>query len=519
MLDLGLLAVHAALAMHAALATYVSRLAHSFTQHASHATLELGGIVTFDPATLSSLTVGSHLPTSLLTREHARHADMVLRSRTMSLRGIFLQYADPTSPAVHASLFLRDGRLTGAMYGEGSLRTVLRCIDAGVCSVSVEDANRDRPCGCADLEFVNAPTPLGNASEGGIAGSVCDDGSSVDVLVVYTDAAVAQAGSEIAVLDEIAWAILDSNATYAGSGIALTMRLVGASRLNGFVEAPADLGADLVALTSSTDGIIDSVHALRDETDADLVALVRADSPLSCGVAWILQENSSSESPSGFSVTALGCFANRTFTHELAHNMGCCHAPNDGGGCSHAAGVFPDSMGHRFTGADGVDYRTIMAYAPGLRIPRFSSPLVSWASTPTGILYQCDNARTINETKLAFTNYRCAPVSGSCGSPSSGDCCASHIEPFCNDARCCAFICANDAYCCETTWDARCADSARALFAGCCVTDLDGDGNTGASDLAALLSAWSTPTVDFDSNGTCDAQDLATLLEGWGPCL
>ncbi len=527
MVDLGLFAVHAALAMD------VSRSAHSTSPLASRATLEPGGIVAFDPTALLNLAVGSPLPTSLLagiaalTQESPRvYARMVLLSKTESSRGVFFQCVDAKSPLMHASLYLREGRLCGAVYGRDSVRTVFRSLESGVSSARVEDANRDLPCGGADLDFVAPPEPLLQSNDGGVAedggvadGAMCDDGGTVDVLVVYTDAAVAQAGSETALLDEISWVVADSNAIYAGSGVMLTARLVGTARLNGFVEDSANLMADLNALTTTNDGVLDAVHTLRDAHDADLVALVRADSPLSCGVAWIMQENSSAQSTSGFSVTALGCFANRTFTHELAHNMGCCHAPNDGGGCSHNGGVFPYAKGHRFTGDDGVDYRTVMAYAPGARIPRFSSPLQYWAGVSTGIIDECDNSRTIDETRFAFTNYRCSPPMASCGSPLAGDCCTPHIEPFCSDAACCAFVCAQDAYCCESTWDARCAESARSIFVGCCVTDLDGDATTGASDLAALLSAWGTDSVDFDESGVCDAADLATLLASWGSCL
>lgn len=45
--------------------------------------------------------------------------------------------------------------------------------------------------------------------------------------------------------------------------------------------------------------------------------------------------------------------------------------------------------------------------------------------------------------------------------------------------------------------------------------DLDGDGRTGAADLALLLSAWGAPRFDFDDDGATAAEDLLLLLEGW----
>ncbi|MEY4810253.1 MAG: hypothetical protein RI986_591, partial [Planctomycetota bacterium] len=108
-----------------------------------------------------------------------------------------------------------------------------------------------------------------------------------------------------------------------------------------------------------------------------------------------------------FNVTVWSCALGAlTFTHEVGHNQGCCHATGDGGGCT-SGGVFPYSVGHRFTTAGGTQFRTVMAYSPGTRSPRFSSPLVNFAGMPTG-LPEADNARTLNETAIAMANYRCS---------------------------------------------------------------------------------------------------------------
>lgn len=51
-----------------------------------------------------------------------------------------------------------------------------------------------------------------------------------------------------------------------------------------------------------------------------------------------------------------------------------------------------------------------------------------------------------------------------------------------------------------------------------CAADLDGSGEVGATDLASLLVAWSSPSADLNGDGTTDAADLAALLLAWGPC-
>ncbi len=67
----------------------------------------------------------------------------------------------------------------------------------------------------------------------------------------------------------------------------------------------------------------------------------------------------------------------------------------------------------------------------------------------------------------------------------------------------------------------------QALGSGCgeCPTDVDGSGDTGASDLAVLLGSWgpcapgdACECLDTNDDGLIDAFDLAVLLGAWGPC-
>ena len=55
---------------------------------------------------------------------------------------------------------------------------------------------------------------------------------------------------------------------------------------------------------------------------------------------------------------------------------------------------------------------------------------------------------------------------------------------------------------------------------GCkgCATDLDGDGQVGASDLSLVLANWGSAAGDVNGDGTTDAADLSDLLAGWGVC-
>lgn len=53
-----------------------------------------------------------------------------------------------------------------------------------------------------------------------------------------------------------------------------------------------------------------------------------------------------------------------------------------------------------------------------------------------------------------------------------------------------------------------------------CPSDIDGSGDTGASDLALLLGAWggSQRAPDLNGDGSVGAADLALLLGAWGAC-
>jgi hypothetical protein len=55
-------------------------------------------------------------------------------------------------------------------------------------------------------------------------------------------------------------------------------------------------------------------------------------------------------------------------------------------------------------------------------------------------------------------------------------------------------------------------------FARNCITDLDGNGSTGGSDLGILLGAWGTSGADLNADSLTNGADLGILLSGWGAC-
>jgi len=230
-----------------------------------------------------------------------------------------------------------------------------------------------------------------------------DDGGTVDVLVFYTTAARQQAGgSEAAVRARIALGVAETNVAYANSGVSHRVRLVGAE-LVGYQES-GDLADDLQRLTSDGDGLMDIVHARRNAVGADLVSLiVGSTAGGACGVAWVMQDLSIGFAPYAFSVTAYPCISpNYTFGHELAHNMGTAHAPED----PNAPPVLPYAYGYK---DPAQRFRTVMAYDCPAGCPRvlhFSSPTATYEGEPTGTPALQNNALALNQTAPSVANFR-----------------------------------------------------------------------------------------------------------------
>jgi hypothetical protein len=219
------------------------------------------------------------------------------------------------------------------------------------------------------------------------------DGEVVDVLVYYTTAARTAQGGVGAMQALIATAVADANTAYSRSGLSASLRLAGAAELTGYVEA-ADMSSDLTALRNNA-----GVAAARNAAGADLVALiVAASSGGACGIGYL-----GPTSTAAHSVTSRTCIVgNYTFAHELGHNFGSHHAPEDG-----ATGAWkPYGYGYKDAVANT---RTVMAYAPGTRLLNFSNPAVLHNGRATGTATQ-NNALSLREAFPIVQAFRAAPA-------------------------------------------------------------------------------------------------------------
>lgn len=125
-------------------------------------------------------------------------------------------------------------------------------------------------------------TPGGSPAPGGKTASP-DANTTLNVLVVYGDRS-ATASSDIA--SEIQLAITTSNTIFTNSGIPITLNLVGTQRMTGYNETARSYTNVLSDLTGTSDGYMDTVHALRTSLQADLVVYITEKTDY-CGLAWL----------------------------------------------------------------------------------------------------------------------------------------------------------------------------------------------------------------------------------------
>lgn len=106
-----------------------------------------------------------------------------------------------------------------------------------------------------------------------------------------------------------------------------------------------------------------------------------------------------------------------------------------------------------------------------------------------------------------------------CGDSANGSCYCSHASTGCDQATCCAIVCAVDTFCCATQWDSICANEANNLCG--CRSDFNQDGVVNGADLGLLLAAWGTSQcpLDLNGDGVVNGADLGLLLAAWGVCI
>src|SRR6267378_2501150 len=258
--------------------------------------------------------------------------------------------------------FVRTGdRLIGsATRGDGKVYQVRTAEDGTQWNLEIDQSLL--PDGETDAPAV-APGPAVASSAAASHAVAPDDGSTIDVLVLYTPAARQAALGTTGIQQLVQLGIAETNQGYLNSGVIQRVRLVNTQEIN-YVES-SSISNDLTNLRTGS-GVLAQAQTLRDTYGADLVSLWVDTPELTCGIGYVLSNPSlppSSLASIGFSVAEQNCATgNYTFGHEMGHNMGAHHAKDDlNSDGSVPAGAYPYSNGYKQkTGTNR--FRTIMAY-------------------------------------------------------------------------------------------------------------------------------------------------------------
>jgi hypothetical protein len=326
-------------------------------------------------------------------------------------------------PHSQAILVVEDGLLVGNVRLPGRLFAVRR-VDGPIHAVYEVDPSR-LPPEAEPVTMTGAKEHLAGPAQSPMA----DDGSLIDVLVLYTADARNGAGGTHDMIALINLARDETNVSYANSGIFQRLRLIPPTEVN--YSETGHLETDLGRLKDRADGQLEVAHGLREAYAADIVTLVVENGDY-CGIGYTMETVSTGFADHAFNVVVRpGCLEwNLSFPHELGHNMAARHD-----------WYVDDTSGQPYTYNHGYvhiaptptpSWRTVMAYddecqASGVtcsRVPYWSNPDVTLDGVPMGVPAgtstdcstgtptpncDADNRWTLNSTRTTVANF----VSGS----------------------------------------------------------------------------------------------------------
>ena len=306
-------------------------------------------------------------------------------------------------PYSHVVFTERDGTVSGLINAVSSTYRI-RTAEAGTYLLERMAADSSR----RDSEPL-VGTPRAEAALLDRLEAPADTASTIDVLMLYTPNARAQAGGVSQIQAMASQVISDSNTIFGRSNVTTRLRLAGTAEF-ALTEA-SSMASDLNQLTDST-----TSHAMRDTYRADLVQLLESSPDVTvCGLGWLLTSLSSTNFDA-YSVVDVDCVPQYSPTHEMGHNMGSHHAPEDGA----SGALFTYSYGYKDP-AHG--FRTVMASSctngTCPRIANFSNPGIFNNGYVTGTNNQ-NNSLSINNAALTVANWRQSAASGGSGGGTGG---------------------------------------------------------------------------------------------------
>jgi len=253
------------------------------------------------------------------------------------------------------------------------------------------------------------PWPEAEGDSPSQAGSDEDEAVVLDILAFYTEASIEEYPDEASLRLAIQNTIDMANTALEISEIDHRFRYLGALKWSG--EESNNMGETLGRFAD--DG---SVASLRDIFSADLVTSFGVYDDF-CGMAYLMSQYSSSWE-GGYSTNNTAqdypCFDIQVVAHELGHNLGLHHDPDNAGSPGNA--IEPFAFGHVIVD----EFSSVMAYHPGCGggeyhncIPAdfFSNPNVADEDSghTTGVPDERDNAEVLRRTMPYAQHWRSQP--------------------------------------------------------------------------------------------------------------
>jgi hypothetical protein len=268
------------------------------------------------------------------------------------------------------------------------------------------------------------------AFAGAPARSAADNGSIVDLLVVYTPEARANAGSTAAMQNNINTWVSEVNGMLTNSGVSFQYRLVGTAEV-AYTGEP--FHTNIMQHLKNGDGSLAAVLALRESTRADLVHFILASNQLtdSCGSGFVLRAGDPSPADWGFSITSYSCDgyvgSRYQMAHALGHNFGLQHSTSDEHDDGREPGPPPGITAYAYGYVDPANrFRDVMADdcpAPGPNAVTgiYNCPRAQYYSTSTRLFNgaligdpaTADAARVLNENRVLIANFRDSTITTS----------------------------------------------------------------------------------------------------------
>lgn len=292
------------------------------------------------------------------------------------------------NPEESAILVRQGDQISGTVRSGGKLYRIdpLKTGGHAISQIDESKMPEDHPSSYASLPYT--PVKLDPKFDEALAGEKAP--VTVRVMVVYTQAAANAVGNT---LTKANLAITESNQSFANSAVNVRFELAG-QYTTSYTSAGFD--TDLSRFRGTSDGYLDSYHTTRNSIAADVNVLIITD-PQYCGLGYL-----NSTAASAFSVVGASCMTGYySFAHEIGHNFGAHHDPNNGTNTVYA-------YGHGYWGPSNA-WRTIMAYSCGSNCPRlnyWSNPNITYNGAPMGTAAKSNNARVLNERAATVGAFR-----------------------------------------------------------------------------------------------------------------